>query len=64
MTRFRKEVAEYIRAAETILSPASLGRPLTKDECHAVESYAKAIADHCGSLGHNSNEEIEPCPVN
>lgn len=53
MEIFRKEVAEYIRAAETLLSPASLGEPLTKDECHIVEFYSKSIADHCGSLGHS-----------
>ncbi len=63
MEVFRKQVAEFIRAAETILSPASLGEPLTKEECQAVEYYSKSIADHCGSLGHKSNEEVDPCPV-
>ena len=53
MKVFRKQVAEFIRAAETILSPASLGEPLNKEECQAVEFYSKSIADHCGSLGHN-----------
>ncbi len=57
MKVFRKQVAEYIRAAETLLSPASLGEPLTKDECHVVELYSKSIADHCDSLGHGSTEE-------
>ena len=61
--RLRKQVAEYIRAAETILSPASLGEPLTKDECQIVEYYSKSIADHCDSLGHNSTKENESCPV-
>jgi hypothetical protein len=63
MKVFRKQVAEYIRAAETLLSPASLGEPLTKDECHVVELYSKSIADHCGSLGHRSTDENEACPV-
>ena len=62
MKVFRKQVAAYISAAETILSPASLGEPLTKEECQAVEFYSKSIADHCGSLGDNSTEEAEPCP--
>ena len=63
MEVFRKEVAAYISAAETILSPASLGEPLTKEECQAVEYYSKSIADHCGGLGHNSTKEVEPCPA-
>ena len=44
MKVFGKQVAEYIRAAETLLSPASLREPLTKDECHVVELYSKSIA--------------------
>ena len=39
MSVFRKQVAEYVRAAETFLSPTSLGEHLTKDECHVVEFY-------------------------
>ena len=63
MSVFRKQVAEYVRAAETLLSPTSLGEPLTKDECHVVEFYSKSIADHCADLGHRSTEESETCPA-
>ena len=63
MEVFRKQVADYIRAAETLLSPTSLGEPLTKEECHVVEYYSKSIADHCDSLGHSSSGEETPCSV-
>jgi hypothetical protein len=56
MDLYRKEVKDFIRLVETLLSPASLGEPLTKEECHVVEFYVTALAGHCSSLRHNSKE--------
>ncbi len=56
MDLYRKEVSDFIRLAETLLSPASLGEPLTKDECHIVEFYLTALGGHCSGLGHGKQE--------
>ncbi len=63
MDLYRKEVSDFIRLAETLLSPASLGEPLTKEECRIVDFYVSSLAGHCASLGHSTTEETEPCPV-
>ncbi len=63
MNLYRKEVSDFIRLAETLLSPASLGEPLTKEECRVVDFYVTSLAGHCASLGYNSTEESESCPL-
>jgi hypothetical protein len=63
MQNYRKEVQEFIRLSETLLSPASLRTPLTKEECQVVEFYVTSLAGHCSSLGHSKVEEAESCPV-
>lgn len=63
MKVFRKEVNDFIRIAETLLSSASLKTPLTKEECHVVEFYVNALAGHCSRLGHSKVEDNETCPV-
>jgi len=50
MAPFRKEVHEFIRASETLLSPASIGEPLTKQECEIVQFYASSLTDHCAGI--------------
>ena len=50
---FCKEVHEFARAAETLLSPASLSRPLTKDECQIVKFYASSLTDYCNGLAYD-----------
>lgn len=47
MYPFRKEVSDFIRLAETLLSPISLGEPLSKEECQIVDFYAAALAGIC-----------------
>ena len=37
MDPYRKEISDFIRLAETLLSPLSLRPPLTKEECQFVE---------------------------
>ena len=61
MDLYRKEVSDFIRLAETLLSPASLEIPLTKEECRVVEFYVKSLSGHCSSLGHGPMEESMPC---
>jgi hypothetical protein len=46
MSAYRQEVCEFIRAAETLLSPVSLSNPLTKEECRIVEFYASSLTEH------------------
>jgi len=45
MSAIRNEVHDFVRAAETLLSPASLNTPLTKDECKIVEFYAASLME-------------------
>jgi len=61
MDVFRKEVSDFIRLAETLLSPASIGDPLTKEECRVVEYYVKQLSGHCSSLGHTIGDGTESC---
>jgi hypothetical protein len=63
MDLYRTEVSEFIRLAETLLSPVSLKTPLTKEECRIVDFYVRELSGHCASLGHSATEESEPCPV-
>ena len=37
MNQYRKEVCDFIRLSETLLSPASLQTPLTEEECQVVD---------------------------
>ena len=57
MDVYRKEVSDFIRIAEALQSPASLGTPLTKEECQVVDFYVKSLAGHCASLGFKDSEE-------
>ncbi len=41
MPSLRQEVHEFVRATETLLSPASLDAPLWKEEIRIVEFYAR-----------------------
>ena len=50
MTTFRQEVHEFVRASETLLSPASPGLPLTKQEREIVQFYASSLNEHCAGL--------------
>ena len=43
----RHEVHEFIRAAETLLSPASLGEPLSKQERDIIKFYAETLSQDC-----------------
>lgn len=38
------EIQAFIRASETLLSPASLSRPLTQEERELVAYYAQTVA--------------------
>ena len=40
----RKEVCEFIRAAETILSPALWISELTEDECDLINQYVISLS--------------------
>jgi hypothetical protein len=60
MNQYRKEVSDFIRLSETLLSPASLQTPLTEEECQVVDFYAKALAGHCQSLGHVPCQDQAP----
>ena len=40
----RKEVREFVRAAETILSPALLHPDLTQEECDLIAEYVKTLS--------------------
>jgi hypothetical protein len=41
----RKEVRDFIRAAETLLSPALLGSELTTDECDLITEYVITMSN-------------------
>ncbi len=43
MPSLRQAVHEFVRAAETLLSPASLDAPLSKEEIRIVEFYASSL---------------------
>lgn len=51
MSAYRKEVSEFIRLAETLLSPVSLGEPLTQEECQVVDFYVGTLAGRYASPG-------------
>ena len=55
MPSMRPEVHEFVRASETLLSPASMAPPLTKEECEVVEYYATTLTDHCQGMGYKDN---------
>ena len=50
MGALRPEIQAFIRASETLLSPASLDRPLTQDEMQVVAYYAKTLAKQYASV--------------
>ncbi len=52
MDVYRKEVSDFIRLAEALLSPVSLGEPLTEDECRVVDFYVSALAGNCATRAH------------
>lgn len=56
MNIYRKEVSDFIRIAETLLSPASLGEPLTTEECQVIEFYLASLAGRCSGLGYGHQE--------
>ena len=47
MPSLRQEVHEFVRADETLLSPASIDAPLSKEEIKIVEFYASSLTDFC-----------------
>lgn len=58
----RQEVHEFVRAAETLLSPASLGEPLSKQERDIIKFYGEILSQHCIVLaGQEADPEIS-CP--
>ncbi len=59
----RKAVANFIRSAETLLSPVSLDGPMTKNECQIVEYYLGALGGHCTSLGYKPCDNSEPVAI-
>ena len=62
MTAYRKEIREFIRLAETLLSPVSLGQPLTQEECQIVEFCVGALAERYACPGRalvNQTELVE-----
>jgi hypothetical protein len=42
---YRPEVQNFIRATETLLSPASLGSDLTPDECDIIAYYVMSLSN-------------------
>ena len=44
---FRKEVRTFVNAAETLLSPILLGKPLTPEEHKVIEFYAQSLLNQC-----------------
>ena len=40
----RKEVGDFVRAAETILSPVLLSHELTPGECDLIAEYVKSLS--------------------
>ena len=59
MDLYRKEVSEFIRLAETLLSTVSLGQPLTQDECQVVEYYVSELAERFASQGQTSVDQAQ-----
>jgi hypothetical protein len=59
MDLYRKEVSEFIRLAETLLSSVSLEQPLTQDECQVVDFYVSALARRYATLGQTSVDQTE-----
>jgi hypothetical protein len=51
MAFYRKEVSEFIRLAERLLSPISLGQPLTWEECQVVHFYVGSLTERYANLG-------------
>jgi len=47
MTSFRREIHDFIRSSETILSPAYVGEPLTLQEAQIVKFYAISLSEYC-----------------
>jgi hypothetical protein len=45
MSQLRNEVVDLIRVSVTLLSPDSLGSPLTAEECSVVEFYAMSLLE-------------------
>jgi hypothetical protein len=45
MSQLRNEVQDLIRVSMHLLSPDSLGDPLTADECSVVEFYALSLLE-------------------
>ena len=43
--QLRNEVVDLIRVSVTLLSPDSLGSPLTAEECSVVEFYAMSLLE-------------------
>ena len=41
---YRKEVGDFVRAAETILSPVLLSPELTTEECELIAEYVKNLS--------------------
>ncbi len=50
MQALRSEIQAFIRASETLLSPASLGTPLTNEERELVAYYAQTVAQEFASV--------------
>lgn len=42
---FRPEVQDFIRATETLLSPALLGQSLTPEECDIIAYYVMTLSN-------------------
>jgi hypothetical protein len=40
-----KEVLDFVRASETLLSPVLLDRQLTDDECELISGYVACLSD-------------------
>jgi hypothetical protein len=59
MDLYRKEVSDFIRLAETLLSPVSLGEPLTEEECRVVDFYVTARAGNCADRGRTKVDQTE-----
>ena len=45
MDFYRKEISDFIRLSETLLSPTFLGAPLTNEERQVIEFYVRALSD-------------------
>ena len=57
MDLYRKAISDFIRASETILSPAILGESVTEEERKVIEFYVEALSQHCRSLESKSQEK-------